>query len=112
MNNAIVRIVILGGFQNICLNSAILSEDKTSTMPTQTMLRKFREAKNTLKSWHQVTDHEYPDRDDLIQLLPPITDISVAKLAKGGWTMTLFCCYDKWMGGCVFPAGVWSTSTR
>ena len=91
MNNAIVRIAILGGFRNICLNSAILSEDETSAMLTQTMLRTFREAKHILKSWHRVTEREYPDRDDLKQLLPPITEMSVAKLAKGGWTMTDTC---------------------
>ena len=52
MNNTIVHITTNGGFQNICLNSAILSEDEASTMLTQTMLHTFKEAKHILKSWH------------------------------------------------------------
>ena len=44
-----------------------------------------------LETWHEVTVREYPNRPDLILLLPNANELSVAKLAKGGWLMTDTC---------------------
>ena len=91
MNNSIVRIASGGGFRTVTLNSAILLVDKTSEMLCQAIMRIFKEGREMLETWHEVTVREYPNRPDLILLLPNANELSVAKLAKGGWLMTDTC---------------------
>jgi len=70
INNIIIRIATEGGFQNITLHSAILSEDETSKVLTATIVRTFREGQQFLVTWRSVTMREYPNRPDLLQSLP------------------------------------------
>ena len=91
MNNSIVRIASGGGFRTVTLNSAILSVDETSEMLCQAILRTFKEGREMLETWHEVTVREYPNRPDLILLLPKAGKLLVAKLAMGGWLMTDTC---------------------
>ena len=91
INNIIIRIATEGGFRNITLNSAILSEDETSEVLTATIVRTFREGQQFLVTWREVTMREYPERPDLLQSLPHPSELSLAKLARGGWIMTDTC---------------------
>ena len=91
LNNSIVRIAIEGGFKCVTLNSAILSEDETSQVLTQAIVRTFREGRAMLQTWRVVTQRVYPGRADLLALLPKPSDLSLSKLTNGGWIMTDTC---------------------
>ena len=47
--NLIIHIACLGGFKNVCLNSAILSHNETAVMQRDSILRTYREGRLFLK---------------------------------------------------------------
>ena len=56
------------------------------------IVRTFREGQLFLVTWRSVTRmREYPNRPYLLQSLPYLSELSLAKLAKGGWIMTDTC---------------------
>ena len=91
MQNSIMRISSEGGFKNVTLSSAILSVDETSEMVTEAILRTFKEGRGILETWREVTAREYPGRQDLLDQIPKAAELTIAKLAKGGWIMTDTC---------------------
>lgn len=91
MQNSIIRIAVEGGFRSVTLSSAILSEDETSEVLTDAILRTFREGRGILKVWREVTAREYPNRQDLLDLIPKPHQLTLSKLANGGWVMTDTC---------------------
>ena len=44
-----------------------------------------------LKRWREVTAREFPDRPDLLAVIPTEEDITIAKLATGGAITTDTC---------------------
>ena len=91
MQNCIIRIASEGGFKNITLSSSIIAVNGTSEMVVECILRTFKEGRGMLKAWKQVTKRMYPNRPDLLALIPEPSKLTLAKLAKGGWVMTDTC---------------------
>ena len=60
MNNSLVLIATEGGYKFVTLNSAILPEDETSVVLTQTVVNTFREGQVILAKWNDVVICEYP----------------------------------------------------
>ena len=44
-----------------------------------------------IEAWREVTERLYPNRPDLLARIPASADLTIAKLAKGGWIMTDTC---------------------
>ena len=44
-----------------------------------------------LTTWRAIVQREYPNCQDLLDLLPKPNNITLAKLALGGWIMTDTC---------------------
>ena len=84
IQNSIVRIASNAGYTNVCLDSAIISEDETAVLLNEAILRTFKEGRDRITAWRNVTAREYPGRDDLLDKIPKAVNISLAKLAHGG----------------------------
>lgn len=92
IQNAILRIAKEdGGYENVVLDSAILSEDETAEMTTDAILRSFQNGRRMLAAWRKVTAREFPNRPDLLALISDPSELTIAKLANGGWIMTDTC---------------------
>ena len=91
MQNSIIRIASDGGFKSVTLSSAILSEDDTGGMITEAILRTFKEGRAIIDVWRAITLREFPGRQDLMDILPMDSQLTLAKLAMGGWIMTDTC---------------------
>ena len=92
IQNAVLRIATEdGGYENVVLDSAILSEDETAEMTTDAILRSFQNGRRMLTAWRRVTMREFPDRPDLLVLICEPSQLTMAKLADGGWIMTDTC---------------------
>ena len=88
IQNSVVRIAKNGGFITVCLDLAVIPEDETAVLLSEAMLRTFREARARLAAWRRLTEREYPDRPDLLEMIPKPADLSETKLARGGFLMT------------------------
>ena len=91
LGNNIIRIAADGGYKNVTLDACILSEDETSEMVVDGILKSFQSARLMLEEWLEVTKELYPDRPDLWALIPKAEALTIAKLAKSGWIMTDTC---------------------
>ena len=89
--NLIIRIAIEGGFKNVTMKSAILSTNESAVTLTESILRTYKEGQHLLRQWREVTAELFPDRTDLLDLIPHPSELSPSKLAKGGWVMTDTC---------------------
>ena len=91
IQNSVIRIARNGGYKNICLDSGIMSEDETAILLNQAIQQAFKEGRDRLTAWRAVTARQYPGREDLLALIPLATDLTLAKLAKGGYLTTDTC---------------------
>ena len=91
MQNSIIQIASEGGYKTGTLSSSILAEDETGEMITEAILRTFKEGRVILDTWRAVTFREFPGRQDLLDLIPKAYQLTLGKLAKGGWIMTDTC---------------------
>ena len=93
LGNNILRIADNGGigFKNVTLDCCILSEDETSEMVVDSILKSYQSGRLMLEEWLEVTKELYPDRPDLWALIPKAEELTIAKLAKSGWIMTDTC---------------------
>ena len=44
-----------------------------------------------LTAWRKITKWEYPGQQDLLEMIPNPCQLSIANIAKVGWTMTDIC---------------------
>jgi len=91
VQNSICRVASGAGYRSITLDSAILAEDETSEMLTESILRTFKKGRGMLEQLRSVTKRMFPGRNDLLNLIPEPSELSLSKLAKGGWIMTDTC---------------------
>ena len=89
--NNIIRIAIEGGFKNITLDACILTKDGTAEMQRDGILRSFQTGRLMIQRWRNLTAKLYPNRPDLLAQIPMAHELTLAKLAKGGWVMTDTC---------------------
>ena len=91
MQYCIIRIASEGGFKNITLSSSIIVVNGTSEMLVECILHTFKEGRGMLKACKQVTKRMYPNRLDLLALIPGLSKLTLPKLTKGGWVTTDTC---------------------
>ena len=89
--NNIIRIAVDGGFKNVTLDSCILTRDGTAEMQRDGILRSFQTGRLMIQRWRDLTAKLYPNRPDLLARIPMAHELTLAKLAKGGWIMTDTC---------------------
>ena len=91
IQNSVLLIAKNGGFKNIVLDSAIMSECETVPLLNQAIQRTFKEGGERLDSWRKVTEREYPGRPDLLEMISLATEFTLTELARKGWIMTDTC---------------------
>jgi len=89
--NNIIRIAVAGGFKNITLDACILTKDGTAEMQRDGILRSFQTGRIMIQRWRELTASMYPARPDLLEQIPLAKELTLAKLAHGGWVMTDTC---------------------
>lgn len=91
IGNNLVRIAEEAGYRTITLDNCILSKDETSECVRDSIITSFAEAARMLTKWREVTAIMYPGRQDLLDLIPLASELTIAKLAQCGWIMTDTC---------------------
>lgn len=91
IGNNLVRIAAEAGYRTITLDNCILSKDETSECVRDSIITSFAEAARMLTKWREVTAIMYPGRQDLLDLIPLASELTIAKLAQCGWIMTDTC---------------------
>ena len=89
--NSILRIATETGYENVALSSAIFAADGTAESGVAAVQRTFREARDLLQNWRDVTRRLFPDNPELLDQLPDPIKLTLARLAAGGWLMTDTC---------------------
>ena len=44
-----------------------------------------------LKAWREITKREYPSRQDFLDMIPSLCQLSIANISKVGWIITDTC---------------------
>ena len=91
MQNLVVAILSDSGFRRVALSGCIISEDESAASTLQAITGTFKESGALLEYWRDVTSHLYPNRKDLLDLIPRGTKLSLTKLGQRGFTMTDTC---------------------
>ena len=89
--NNILRIAKDGGFKNVTLDSCIVTPNATSVMIRDGVLQSFQTGRVILQRWRTLVSELYPGRQDLLDQIPLPKELSLAKLASGGWSLTDTC---------------------
>ena len=82
MQNFILRLSE-SGYRQVTLSGCIISEDESSDTIARTIMKVFNEAGKKLDHWREVTEDLYPDRPDLLDKIPPASELTLTKLGKG-----------------------------
>jgi hypothetical protein len=90
MENTIVAMETDTGLKTITLNNCIIAKDGTAESVTEAMVKSFTEAGELLDEWRATTVRMFPTRQDLHDMIPTQSDLSIAKL-KDANVMTDTC---------------------
>ena len=83
--NVVINIINESGhFKSICLSGSIIAEDSTAEEQSRAIIASFGEAGQLLQEWKDVTLEMFPQRQDLIDMIPDPSDMSPTKLLKYG----------------------------
>ncbi len=72
-----------GKLKSICLSGSIIAEDSTAENQSRAIISAFTESAQLLADWIKTTVEMYPDRDDLVNLIPKPSSMCVSKLLNG-----------------------------
>ena len=75
----------------VTLSSCITAKDETAESLTQSIIHAFKESGELLQVWRDVTAALFPNRQDLFEIIPAPTELTLAKAAKKGIIMTDTC---------------------
>ena len=82
--NVVVRLLGSdGALRSICLSGSIIAEDSTAENQSRAIIASFTESAKILANWVTVTAEMFPNRDDLIDLIPKPSSMCVSKLLNG-----------------------------
>jgi hypothetical protein len=82
--NVIIGILDTNGkLKSICLSGSIIAEDSTAENQSRAIISSFTESAQLLVDWIKTTEEMYPDRDDLVNLIPKPSSMCVSKLLNG-----------------------------
>ncbi len=88
--NIVIGILTASRYRRVALDSCIISEEHNAESITASIIVAFQRSGKLLDQWRAVTEEMYPDRPDLLDVIPTSEDLSLSKLAKG-FTMTDTC---------------------
>ena len=93
MENSVICITKEGGFKCVTLSLCILllPEDKTTETCVTTISQTFRERREILKEWKEITACMYHNQPDLLAAIPLPLELTLAKLNKDLLLMTDTC---------------------
>ena len=84
--NVVINIINESGhFKSICLSGSIIAEDSTAEEQSRAIIAFFGEAGQLLQEWKDVTLEMFPQRQDLIDMIPDPSDMSPTKLLVVVW---------------------------
>ncbi len=84
MVNVIIELLGTDGkLKSICLSGSIIAEDSTAENQSRAIISSFTESAQLLADWIKTTEEMYPDRDDVVNLIPKPSSMCVAKLLNG-----------------------------
>ena len=72
-----------GVLKSICLSGSIIAKDSTAENQSRAIIASFSESAKLLHDWIKVTEEMFPDREDLIDLIPKPSSMCVSKLLNG-----------------------------
>ena len=72
-----------GKLKSICLSGSIIAEDSTAENQSRAIISSFTESAQLLANWIKTMEEMYPDRDDLVNLIPKPSSMCVSKLLNG-----------------------------
>jgi hypothetical protein len=82
--NVVVGLIGSDGiFRSICLLGSIIAEDSTAENQSRAIIFSFTKSSQLLADWIMITAEMFPDRADLLDLIPKPSSMCVAKLLKG-----------------------------
>ncbi len=79
---SVVGILVNSGYKMITLSSGILPENETSKSVSVSITHMFEEGRHLLAKWHDIILQLYHGQEDLLQSIPAVDDLSLAKLVK------------------------------
>lgn len=93
LNNVILKVKHNGVSKNIALDTCIIAVNETAESIKYAVLQCFKDCSLLLDHWRSVTATLYPSRPELVEMIPPSSDLNIAKLGKGsgGNVMTDTC---------------------
>ena len=83
MENVIIGFVTDNSYKCITLSSSILPEDRTAEPCTEAVLNTFKEGRALLTMWCTKTKTMYPNRSNLLDIIPLLSELDIDKLYKG-----------------------------
>ena len=82
--NVVVGLIGSDGIlRSICLSGSIIAEDSTAENQSRAIISSFTESSQLLADWIKTTAEMFPDRDDLLDLIPKPSSMCVSKLLNG-----------------------------
>jgi hypothetical protein len=91
IQNAVMGILRDGGFKMVTLLSGILAENENAECLTGSIIRTFKESGQLLDDWRIVLKRLYPSCQDLLDMIPQLQALTLAKLANDGMVSTDTC---------------------
>jgi hypothetical protein len=91
MQNFVVRILREGGSRRITLASCILAADESAVSIAAAILKEFKYSGELLTHWRDAQLKLYPNRPDLLDMIPKASQLSISKLGFGSFTTTDTC---------------------
>jgi hypothetical protein len=82
--NVVVGLIGSDGImKSICLSGSIIAEDSTADNQSRAIISSFTESAQLLADWIKTTAEMFPDRDDLLDMIPKPSSMCVSKLLHG-----------------------------
>ncbi len=82
--NVVINIINeAGDLKSICLFGLIIAEDSTTEEQSRAIIASFGKAGHLLHDWKEATFEMFPNRPDLLDMIPDPDDISPTKLLGG-----------------------------
>ena len=82
--NVVVGLIGSDGIlKSICLSGSIIAEDSTADNQSRAIISSFSESAQLLADWIKTTAEMFPERDDLLDMIPKPSSMCVSKLLHG-----------------------------
>ncbi len=90
--NVVVGLIGSDGIlRSICLLGSIIAEDSTADNQSRAIISSFTESAQLLADWMKTTAEMFPDRDNLLDMIPKPSNMCVSKLLVNGMVTTDTC---------------------